>query len=53
VDPLIQVVLIPPAPPQPGYIFNLKTTGLAPGTWELRFRIAGDPTEHGAGFQIR
>jgi microsomal dipeptidase-like Zn-dependent dipeptidase len=37
----------------PGYIFNLKTTGLAPGTWELRFRIAGDPTEHGAGFQVR
>jgi len=37
----------------PGYVFNLKTTGLAPGTWELRFRIAGDPTEHGAGFQIR
>ena len=23
------------------------------GTWEIRFRIAGDPTEHGAGFQIR
>jgi hypothetical protein len=37
----------------PGYIFNLKTTGLAAGTWELRFRIAGDPTEHGAGFQVR
>ena len=30
------------------YHFNLKTTGLAAGTWELRFRIAGDPTEHGA-----
>jgi hypothetical protein len=40
-------------PSLPGYIFNLKTTGLAPGTWELRFRIAGDPTEHGAGFQVR
>jgi len=37
----------------PGYIYNLKTTGLAGGTWELRFRVAGDPTEHGAGFQIR
>jgi microsomal dipeptidase-like Zn-dependent dipeptidase len=36
-----------------GYHFNLKTTGLAAGTWELRFRIAGDPTEHGAGFQVR
>jgi microsomal dipeptidase-like Zn-dependent dipeptidase len=36
-----------------GYQFNLKTTGLAAGTWELRFRIAGDPTEHGAGFQVR
>ena len=36
-----------------GYIFNLKTTGLAGGTWELRFRIAGDPTEHGSPFQVR
>jgi microsomal dipeptidase-like Zn-dependent dipeptidase len=36
-----------------GYIYNLRTTGLAAGTWELRFRIAGDPTEHGARFQIR
>jgi microsomal dipeptidase-like Zn-dependent dipeptidase len=35
------------------YHFNLKTTGLAVGTWELRFRIAGDPTEHGAAFQVR
>ena len=37
----------------PGYIFNLQTTGLAAGTWEIRFQIAGDPTEHGAEFQIR
>jgi hypothetical protein len=31
---------------------NLSRPDIA-GTWELRFRIAGDPTEHGAGFQIR
>ena len=36
----------------PGYIFNLQTTGLAAGTWEIRFHIAGDPTEHGVTFQI-
>jgi hypothetical protein len=39
-------------PSLPGYIFNVRTSGLAPGTWELGFRIAGDPTEHGAGFQL-
>jgi hypothetical protein len=37
----------------PGYIFNLQTTGMAAGTWELRFSIAGDPTEHAARFQVR
>lgn len=36
-----------------GYIFNLSTRGLAPGAWELRFRVAGDATEHAAPFQIR
>jgi hypothetical protein len=36
-----------------GYIYNLSTQRLAPGAWELRFRVAGDPTEHAAPFQIR
>ena len=36
-----------------GYIFNLSTKPLAPGAWELRFRIAGDPTDHAAPFQLR
>jgi microsomal dipeptidase-like Zn-dependent dipeptidase len=36
-----------------GYIYNLSTKSLAPGTWELRFRVAGDPAEHAAPFQLR
>jgi microsomal dipeptidase-like Zn-dependent dipeptidase len=36
-----------------GYIFNLSTKGLAPGSWHLVFRIAGDPTDHAALFQLR
>ena len=36
-----------------GYIFNLSTKGLAPGSWQLVFRIAGDPTDHAALFQLR
>jgi hypothetical protein len=36
-----------------GYIFNLKTSGLGPGRWQIRFRIGGDPGEHGAEFQLR
>jgi microsomal dipeptidase-like Zn-dependent dipeptidase len=36
-----------------GYIFNLSTKSLGPGTWELRFRVAGDPSEHAAPFQLR
>jgi hypothetical protein len=36
-----------------GYIFNLSTRGLVPGAWELRFRVAGDPTEHAALFRTR
>jgi microsomal dipeptidase-like Zn-dependent dipeptidase len=36
-----------------GYIYNLSTKGMAGGAWELRFRIAGDPTEHAAPFSLR
>lgn len=35
------------------YLFNLKTTGLTQGTWQLRFTVSGDPTEHVVSFQIR
>jgi hypothetical protein len=36
-----------------GYIFNLKTTGLATGTWRLLFRAGDDPIDHVADFQVR
>jgi hypothetical protein len=36
-----------------GYIFNLKTTVLATGTWELRFTAGTAPTVYGAAFQVR
>lgn len=35
------------------YIFNLKTTGLATGTFELRFTASGDPTTHTVRFQVK
>jgi hypothetical protein len=35
-----------------GYVFNLKTTGYAPGTYVLTFRVAGDPTAHTVQFRI-
>ena len=37
----------------PGYIFNLKTTGLGTGTYNLRFHVTGDPMLHGVPFQVR
>ena len=37
----------------PGYIFNLQTTGLVTGTYEMQFRASGDPTPHAVRFQIR
>lgn len=37
----------------PGYIFNLKTTGLGTGTWALDFRASGDPLGHTVTFQVR
>jgi hypothetical protein len=41
--------------PNGGYIFNLKTTGLATGTYVLTFTVAGDPTTHNTElvFQVR
>lgn len=36
-----------------GYIYNLKTTGLSGGTWELAFTVAGsDGVPYTAGFVI-
>ncbi|MCU1286862.1 MAG: hypothetical protein JWO13_3212 [Acidobacteriales bacterium] len=35
------------------YIFNLSTKGLASGTWQMVFRVSGDPQEHALTFQIR
>jgi len=37
----------------PGYIFNLQTTGLPTGTYELRFTAQGDPLEHQVYFGVR
>lgn len=36
-----------------GYIFNLSTQGLSPGTWSLSFTVTGDPTVHSTPFQIQ
>jgi hypothetical protein len=36
-----------------GYIYNLKTAGLAPGTYTLSFTVAGDPVTHTAQFVVR
>lgn len=35
------------------YLFNLQTTGLTTGTWQLSFTVAGDPTVHTVQFQVR
>lgn len=39
--------------PTGGYIFNLKTTGLSTGTYELVFTAGSDPTTHIVYFQVR
>ncbi|HEX8117377.1 MAG TPA: PxKF domain-containing protein, partial [Pyrinomonadaceae bacterium] len=36
-----------------GYIFNLKTTGYAPGTYRLSFTVGTDPHVYTTQFQIR
>lgn len=35
-----------------GYIFNLKTTGLASGTYSLQFIATGDPVTHSVTFGV-
>jgi hypothetical protein len=35
------------------YIFNLKTTGLKTGSYNLNFTAGADPTTHAALFQVR
>jgi hypothetical protein len=36
-----------------GYVYNLKTTGLTTGTWQLNFIITGDGVTHSVRFDIR
>jgi hypothetical protein len=36
-----------------GYIFNLKTTGLATGTYNLNFTVTGDSFLYAVPFQVR
>jgi uncharacterized repeat protein (TIGR01451 family) len=36
-----------------GYIFNLKTTGLGTGTYNLGFTAGSDPTVHTVSFQVK
>jgi hypothetical protein len=36
-----------------GYIFNLKTTGLTTGTYELRFVVGDDSSTYKAAFQVK
>ena len=39
--------------PTGGYIFNLSTRGLSTGSYRLNFTVSGDPTVHGAPFQVK
>jgi hypothetical protein len=36
-----------------GYIFNLKTTGYATGSYVLNFGAGDGPTVYSVGFQVR
>jgi hypothetical protein len=36
-----------------GYIFNLKTTGYAPGTYRLYFSVGADPHVYTTQFRVR
>jgi hypothetical protein len=36
-----------------GYIYNLKTTGYAPGTYRLSFTVGADPHVYTTEFQVR
>ena len=35
-----------------GYLYNLRTGGLASGTDSLNFTVSGDPTTHSVQFMI-
>ena len=35
------------------YIYNLKTTGLSTGTYNLSFTAGSDPLVHAVQFQVR
>jgi hypothetical protein len=39
--------------PSGGYIFNLKTTGLASGNYVIQFTVSGDPTLHSLAFGVK
>jgi hypothetical protein len=39
--------------PTGGYVFNLKTTGLATGTYNLNFTVTGDSSAYAAPFQVK
>ena len=39
--------------PSGGYIFNLGTTGLGTGSYQLQFTAGVDPILHAAGFQVK
>jgi hypothetical protein len=36
-----------------GYIFNMKTSGLVAGSYQLLFAVSGDPAMHSLPFQIK
>ena len=36
-----------------GYVYNLKTTGFAPGTYRLSFTVGADPHVYSTQFQVR
>jgi hypothetical protein len=36
-----------------GYIFNLSTNGLSPGTYRLQFTVTGDPIGHSVLFGVK
>ena len=36
-----------------GYVYNLKTTGFATGTYRLTFTAAGDPSQHVLEFLVK
>lgn len=39
--------------PTGGYIFNLKTTGLVSGTYNLNFTVQGDSIPHSVPFGVK